>query len=297
MPKQTGPGLVRAGDILKQPQMLELISAALAIEEEDARQAGALGFMARALVQATMPHRKPELPFFQRTNGAFTLTMMAPPQIGLPYGNVPRLLMAWISTEAVRTKSRDLLLGDSLSGFMRELGMLPTGGRWGSITRLRQQSRRLFTTAISCTYQSQQNDAGINFPVVDKYSLWWDPKTPDQKELFGSTITLSERFFQEVVQHPVPIDLRALKTLSRSPLAIDIYVWLTYRMCYLRRETLIPWPALQAQFGADYGRIEDFKKAFLQHLRQVLAIYSVAKVSPAPAGLVLEPSPTHIGRR
>ena len=121
---------------------------------EDAREAGALGFMARALVQATMPHRKPSECFFERSNGAFTLTMMAPPKVGLPYGNVPRLMMAWLTTEAVRTRCRELALGDSLSGFMRELGMVPTGGRWGSITRLRAQSRRLFTASVSCMPRS-----------------------------------------------------------------------------------------------------------------------------------------------
>src|SRR5579862_9286839 len=123
---------------------LKLISESFALEVEEAKQAGALGFMARALVQATMPHSKPAESFFERTNGAFTLTMMAPPKVGLPYGSMPRLLMVWLTTEAVRTKNRDLVLGDSLSGFMRDLGLTVTGGRWGSITRLREQSRRLF---------------------------------------------------------------------------------------------------------------------------------------------------------
>src|SRR4029450_1558331 len=84
-------------------------------EGEEAKRAGALGYMARAMVQATMPHRKPAESFFERTNGAFTLTMMAPPKVGLPYGSMPRLLMAWLTTEAVRTKSRELILGDTLS--------------------------------------------------------------------------------------------------------------------------------------------------------------------------------------
>ena len=35
----------------------------------------------------------------------------------LPYGNLPRLLLAWVSTEAVRTQSRVLVLGKSLSEF------------------------------------------------------------------------------------------------------------------------------------------------------------------------------------
>ena len=96
-----------------------LISQALAIEAEAAREAGALGFMARALVQATLPHRKTPGTEFVRRNGAYTLSMLSPSAVGLPYGSVPRLLLAWLCTEAVKTRSRELLLGDNLSGFMR----------------------------------------------------------------------------------------------------------------------------------------------------------------------------------
>jgi hypothetical protein len=34
---------------------------------------------------------------------------------------VPRLLLAWLITEAVRTRERDLVLGDTLSRFMAQL--------------------------------------------------------------------------------------------------------------------------------------------------------------------------------
>jgi len=76
------------------PQTIDvLINQALAIEDEQARDAGALGFMARAMIQATLPHRKVEGTYFERVNGAFTLSMLASPKIGLPYGTIPRLLL------------------------------------------------------------------------------------------------------------------------------------------------------------------------------------------------------------
>ena len=80
----------------------KLITEALALEVQEAKEAGALGFMARSLTQATMPHKKTEEYAFERTNGVFTLNIVSPPKIGLPYGTVPRLLMAWVTTEAVR---------------------------------------------------------------------------------------------------------------------------------------------------------------------------------------------------
>ena len=125
-----------------------LINRALAIEDEMALDADALGFMARAMVQATLPHSKVAGNEFTRKNGNYSLTILSPSSIGLPYGSVPRLLLAWVTTEAVKTKSRELELGDSLSGFMRELDLVPTGGRWGSISRLKEQTKRLFASSI-----------------------------------------------------------------------------------------------------------------------------------------------------
>jgi replication initiator protein len=287
----------RASDILKQTHVARLIEEALALEAEEAQAAGALGFMARALVQATMPHRRPETAEFVRRNGAFTLTIMAPSEVGLPYGSIPRLLLAWLTTEAVRTRSRELVLGDSLSEFMRQLGMVPTGGRWGSITRLRAQSHRLFASSVSCLYRGDAREvAEAGFRIADRHVLWWDPKTPRQTELFGSSVVLSEPFFREVTARPVPIDLRALRSLSKSPMQLDIYAWLTYRLSYLRGETTIPWMVLQHQFGSEYHRLRDFKAAFLEHLKTVLTVYRDAKAEPAEGGLLLRPSPPHVRR-
>ena len=75
------------------------------IETEEALQAGTVGFIARTLTQATMPHKATSDNEFTRQNGHFTLTMMSPHQVGLPYGSIPRLLVSWVTTEAVRTKS------------------------------------------------------------------------------------------------------------------------------------------------------------------------------------------------
>ena len=276
-----------------------LINESLAMEAEAAKDAGALGFMARALVQATLPHSKAEGNEFTRTNGLFTLSLLSPSAIGLPYGSIPRLLLSWITTEAVRTKQRELVLGDSLSGFMSELEMLPTGGRWGSITRLKEQMKRLFASSVSCTYDNGDTWALESVKPVDSARLWWSPKEPAQAGLWLSTITLGERFFNEIIERPVPIDMRALKSLKKSPLALDIYLWLTYRMFYLRQPVSIPWVALQGQFGADYKVPRQFKAAFLRELKKVLVVYPEAKVVAVEAGdaggaLRLMPSKPHI---
>ncbi len=60
----------------------------------------------------------------------------------------------------------------------------------------------------------------------------------------------------------------------------------------------MPWPALAAQFGADYGDRKDFKRKFLTAMRQVLVLYPSARVEQVRGGLLLKPSPSHVkGRR
>jgi len=284
---------------LKPRTVEKLIQEALAIESEEAQEAGTVGFMARAMVQATMPHKRVKGNEFSRRNGNFTLNMMAPSKIGLPYGNVPRLLMAWLTTEAVKTKQRELILGSSLSAFMGELGFQVTGGRHGSISRMKNQTKRLFATTVSCIYESDDGSAILNYMIADKALLWWDAKNPDQHALWQSSVLLTEPFYREITTNPVPIDMRALKALKRSPLALDIYTWLTYRMSYLKHNTRLPWPLLQAQFGSDYadnaqGR-RNFKKEFLKQLMKVQAIYPV-NLEPGSNALLLKPNRPHVRR-
>ncbi len=285
-------------NIRRRAETLEkLITNALAIEAQSAQEAGALGFMARAMVQATLPHRKIAGNEFERRNGTFTLSLMAPSAIGLPYGTVPRLLLAWMTTEAVRTRSRELELGDTLSAFMRELGLLPTGGRWGNIGRLKDQARRLFASTVSASYDDADRHASLGYRLADRALLWWDAKSPDQAGLWRSSVVLTEGFYQEVIEHPVPVDMRAIKALKRSPLALDIYCWLTYRSSYATKPSTIPWAALALQFGSEYGRTRDFKAAFLDELRKVTTVYQGANVDPLDAGLLVKPARPHVARR
>ncbi len=254
--------------------------------------------MARILVQATLPHSRPTTHEFERVNGRFTLYMNAPLSVGLPYGSYPRLALAWLSTEAVRTRNREIELGPTFSSFMYRLGLTPVTGKRGTTSRLRDQLHRLFSTTIRCSYsdEAEGHAAGVGYTIAHKHQLWWSPRDREQRPLWNSVVVLSAEFYDELVAHAVPIDLRALKALKGSPLALDIYSWLTYRMSYLRKPCLIPWDALQTQFGADYGRLRDFKRKFLAHLANVLHVYPAARLSEQPPGLLLRQSPTHLPR-
>lgn len=293
---------ITSGDLL----MRLTPAAALETSErelQDAREAGAVGYMSRLLVQATLPHQKPTdgNTYYERRNGALALSIMSPPSVGLPYGTYPRMLLAWITTEAVRMKSPEIELGDSLSQFMSQLGLAPTGGRWGSISRLRDHCRRLFTSTISWTYEGDASWAHGGVKPIEHAQMFWDPKRPDQLALGGSMrsfLRLSHSFYAELLTRPVPLDMRVMKRLVklRSPLAIDIYTWLTYRVSYLREPVTVQWEWLSWQFGGDYTRVRAFKQKFIQWLtivRQV-ADWRDLNVEPTKRGLKIRPSLPHV---
>jgi len=278
-------------------RVVDLIAAAMEIDEIDVRN-GHLGFMARALVQATLPHSDPKQPYFTRANfgGKLKFSIMAPPDIGVPYGSIPRILLAWLQQQAVLTKSPEISLGHSQNEFLERLGM-HKGGQ--DAARVKEQARRLFTSMISITGEKGNEFGFKNVHIADEGMLLWNPKRPDQPGLWDSTITLSTPFFREVTEHAVPIDMRVLDHLRRSPMAIDVYVWLVYRLYRpLPRPMVIPWEALKAQLGSDYGDdpkgLSNFRTKFLQRLKEVLLFYPEAKVIATKEGLLLKSSPPHI---
>ena len=245
---------------MSQDQRIRLDGIALPITQNDlcesAHDAGAIGFLARFLVQTTLPHRRQSGSQYTRTDGRFTLRITDVGGAGLPYGSYPRLILIWMTSEAVRTSSPELELGASLSRFMAKLGLHATGGHWGTIPRFRDQMQRLIGAAISMRWEQetdgQQETAGENLLLADRFHLWWTPQTLPTAPSLVSSITLSENFFEQLVAAPVPLDLRAVRVLKQSPLALDLYAWATRRVSYLERPTLISWEALRGSFGAGY---------------------------------------------
>ena len=104
-----------------------------------------LGFMARMMVLCSLPRTNPgNRHQYKRVNGPYKLIMSVTGDHKLPFGNLPRLLLAWVCTEVVKTGSRELVLGKSLSDFMRTLDIYAGGGN--AHTKLRNQMKRLFGT-------------------------------------------------------------------------------------------------------------------------------------------------------
>jgi hypothetical protein len=272
----------------------------LCLESEDALTAGALGFMPRLLVLTTLPHRRPETHRFVRVNGRHTLRIRAPRSLGLPYGSYPRLLLAYLTTQAVRTRCPEIQLGATPNDLARRLELSVISGPRGTATRLQEQLRRLLSLRLEW-----QTSLGLaprssgTASVTAGGASWLQPlrRLLPRQSSWHPHIVLGQDFFEQITRSAVPVDLRAIRHLQRSPLAIDLYVWLTYRMSYLKKPTLVPWKSLEAQFGASYSRPRDFRMRLSACLPHVVEVYPTMRLRTTSIGLWLLPSPPHVRPR
>lgn len=281
------------------PQKMKLISIAGDIRLDPDKTESA--FMARQLVQATLPHKNPgDVPAWSRKNGALTLTIRPGwdekkrKQIGYPYGTIPRLLLFWITTEAIRTKNPRIELGNNLAQFMETLGLNPRGGgKRSDVKRLQNQMVRLFQSSISFNQSIGGRTTWLNMHVAPKGMLWWDEKKPNQATLFENWIQLGEDFFNAITSAPVPLDMRALKALKRSPLSLDLYVWATYT-AYQTQKTgqsrSLSWEILHEQFGAEYSDVKNFSKKAWMALLKIRAVYPELNIERVRGGVNVLPS-------
>ena len=256
-----------------------------------------LGFMARMMVLCSLPRTNPgNRHQYKRQNGPYTLYMFAG-RDKLPYGNLPRLLLAWVSAEAVRTQSREIVLGKSLSEFMRKLGMQDrSGSPRGERTRLRNQMKRLFGCSVSMIYEDAHGEARVSSLVADRAAFWWNERKPDEPVLWDSKIRLGEDLFNEIINHPVPLDMNTLKALKRSTLGLDLYLWLNYRTFALRAPLRLTWRQVYQQFGAhpdkasDKRTVQNFRSKVLRELKKIKFAWKELNYSTGKGVLIVYPS-------
>ena len=153
------------------------------------------GFLARTMALCSLPRSNPgNRKEYKRVNGPFTLGMSAGLDNKLPFGTNPRLILSWLCTEVVRTGSREIVLGRSLSTFMRKLGIASTNGR--TQARLRNQMDRLFNCSVSMIYKDEHGKATVNSLIALRTEFWWTPKHPNQTGRWESKVTPERVIFQ-----------------------------------------------------------------------------------------------------
>ncbi|MBT2504293.1 replication protein RepA [Curtobacterium sp. ISL-83] len=269
-----------------------------------------IAFSARVWAQVSLPYKDPgEVPFWVRRNGDITLRVQPAAitdregndQAAYPFGILPRHIMTWMASEAVRTKNEELILGDTMQEFMEKL-QIEVGGN--SRRRLANQMERVFGSRLSVEGLIVGADgqgygqAKEYFPIAESTQLWFNAHgelgSSDHPGLWDSKIVLSKRFFDSIIERPVPVDPGALRALGAKPLSFDIYVWIGYRLYDVSYPTRISWADLFKQFGSQTKRLRDFRTAFVAAIRDIAIIMPELRFDLEPDYFVLHPGPTPI---
>jgi hypothetical protein len=295
---------------------LKLVASSAEIREEPAR-VGDKTFAPRLLAITTFPHRQPKdsPEAWTRRNGRAFLTVRPGwdhkngKRLPYPSGSIPRLLTVYLCREAKRAdakgdKSGKIELGHSLTAFMLELGLNPANGSSGAkrsdARRLREGMIAFFQATISYEEElsrpgpkgMQQGVQWLNMQIAPEGVLWWDQKQPDQVTLWGSWIELSKRFREALVHSVIPLDMRALRELKGSSLAIDLYIWLCHESDRARRTgkgRFVAWSNLMEQFGTGWKDPKYFGRDAREALRKVQVLYPQLRLGSLRGGITINP--------
>ncbi|HEX8412768.1 MAG TPA: replication protein RepA, partial [Sphingomicrobium sp.] len=121
--------------------------------------------------------------------------------------------------------------------------------------------------------------------------------TGSQLSLWRETVLLDEVFYESLIRHPLPVREAAIRTMAGRSMAIDLYIWLAYRLHHLTRPTRVPWPALYRQFGAGFAQARQFRAHAREALALALSAYPEAQVRVDEEAVTLMPSPAPVAER
>lgn len=255
-----------------------------------------VAFQHAILCQVGLPRARVAALTFERTSGNASILVEAGKlwdskqgvwtQEPLPYGSKPRLALVHIISEAVRTRSRSVDVGRSLYDFMKTLD-IDTNGR--SYSAFRQQLAALSACRITLGFGVDTIDS----KPIERFRAWTENGSESDAKLDQGAVMLSQNFYESLLDHAVPLDPRAIVALHKSPLALDLYTWLSHRLHRVNRLTgdRVSWQALQQQFGQEYDRGRDFRRRMIESLRHVQVVYPTARVEEVEGALVLLQSP------
>jgi hypothetical protein len=260
----------------------------------------AISFQYVPLIQCSFPHAdQGELTTFTRRNGWLELTLStARRDFGLPYGVPARLLTIYCASEAVRTRSPEIYLGDSVNDFLRRLDVPITRGARGSQRVYANQLLRLIHCAVSIDENVRDSSGRTGLHIrqalfAEEAQLWWDEGAGVGQ---GSSLILSPVLFESILERSAPLSTRAIRQLRKSPMDLDVYAWLVHRLYHLGAPSTVSWAQLSGQFGHGYTEARKFRRFFLDSLQRVLAVYPEARLKVSEVGLMLLPSRPHIAR-
>lgn len=286
-------GKERAREMVPEKQR-SLIDIAAGVLEDESQS---IGISYTGFCLTSLPHKK--LPDDQAwTKAGHRVTLIVEPGrmlvrkktqlYGVPYGARARMILLYLQGQAIRTGSREVELGRSLSAWMSRMGIV-----WGGETAraIRDQAARISACSLKFFWEGDQADGWSAGRIVNSGLRFNDAlEEGTQGTLWEDRVVLDEVFFKALQEHPVPLQEAAIRELRDRSMSLDIYVWLAWRLQHLSKSTPISWSAIHQQFGSGYARMHHFKPGFTDSLAAALAAYPDAHVDLDDAGIVLHPS-------
>ena len=174
---------------------------------------------------------------WRRNSGGFKVEILAHPDLGVPFGQ-DILIILYLAIEARLQKSRRIRV-DFYRDFCKMFNMNPNSGF--KYRLLVESLSRIRHTKYSWTDERDPNRMrGIDYIYIEDMDLYCNPKNPDQKPMFDQYILLSERFWDEINRHKIPLNLEAIRFLKTKSAHLNFYIWLSYRvaMNYLKNKRI-----------------------------------------------------------
>jgi hypothetical protein len=266
-------------DITK--RTLKKLEAIHLVREQRENRSQMIAYHARPFVLCGLPLRQPPTDqlIYTRRNGTFLLEITARPRFGLPYGQ-DRLIPIWLATLAHRQKARTVHF-DSPTQLLDYFHLPKDGAQY---RRIREAFQRVFAATIFFGTDGLRNQILVDstrFHFLDQMQLWFnrnDEPEPLLPHPLDNTVVLSEAFYREIVDHPIPVEREVIAALTHAPGLLDFYVWVAWKSW-----TVNGHPARIPLFGANglcnqlgttqYSVDRLFRHKIAQWLRQVKALW------------------------
>lgn len=267
----------------------QCVETAFAVMSDEAQR---IGIMHAGFAMTALPHKAIEDSVWVRQGGSIKLRIESgmdadDARVGLPYGAIARIILLYLQTEAVRTRSREVELGRSMNQWLAAMG-IDNGGK--TYRLVREQSRRLSLCRLTFYRLTDEATVVTNGGFVRDAILSNRGRDDGQLPLWREAVCLDEGFYRSLIDHSLPLRLAAIQKIAHRSMALDVYVWLAYRLHQLTKPTAITWRALHDQFGGGFRHIRQFRAKFKEPLSLALAAYPEATLDIGGNGVVLHPS-------
>jgi hypothetical protein len=271
---------------------------------ENPLNSDSIGYVHTILAQCFLPYKDPHVNHWKRKNGRYSIILTAgflddPVEggdiipLGLPFGAKPRLFQSYVCTKAIKQQSRVIPVERSMTAMIHELGFAARGGLRGDINSFKEQINRFARCRFDIVIRDAKNSTQtyIKAEPIESFKVWF-AHDHRQHSFWPSEIVLTDQFYQSLKEHAIPHDFRALAAIQNKPRAIDIYLWLTQRLCRIphNKPLLMRWTDLHEMFGGQSSQ-KEFKRKFPAELVAARTSYPDARIEEHAEGYLFRNSP------